>query len=107
MSGRPGIQYSSAEQQEEQTRERQCNQTLRKITFHFTIQSLNDKAKLMQLQAWNEPLNVPSDQSNKTGNMHITLTFWYIHIMFIPPRLALHPIQLHFNFNLSAPTTSS
>jgi hypothetical protein len=102
----PGKQYISSVQQEEQRRETKFNQTLRKLTFHFTIQSLKDKTAAYIAAGMEKTSKCPvSNENDKIGNVHITLTLWYIHIMFIPPQLALQPIQVCLN--LLAPTMRS
>jgi hypothetical protein len=94
-------------QQEEQRRETKFNQTLHKLTFHFTIPSLKDKiAAYIAVGMGEKTSKCPvSNANDKTGHVHITLTLWYIHIIFIPPQLALQPIQVHLY--LMAPTMSS
>jgi len=101
----PAKQYISAVQQEEQ-RETKFNQTLSKLTFHFTIQSLKDKTAAYIAADMEQTSKCPvSNENDKIGNVHKTLALWYIHILFIPPQLVLQPIQVHLN--LSAPTMRS
>lgn len=101
-----GKQYISAVQQDEQRRETKFNQTLCKLTFQFTIQSLKDKTTAYIAAGMEKTSKCPvSNENDKMGNVHTTLTLWYIHVMFISPQLALQPKQVHLN--LSAPTMRS
>lgn len=102
----PGKQYISAVQQEEQRRETKFNQTLCKLTFHFMIQSFKDKIAAYIAAGMEKTSICPaSNENDKLGNVHIMLTLWYIHVLFIPPQLPLQPIQVHLN--LLAPTMRS
>lgn len=102
----PGKQNISAVQQEEHSRETKFNQTLCKLTFHFMIQSLKDKTAAYIAAGKEKTSKCPvSNENDKLGNVHITLTLQYIHVTFIPPQLALQPVQVHLN--LPAPTMRS
>lgn len=71
----PGKQYISAVQQEEQRRETKFNQTLCKLIFHFTIQSLKDKTAAYIPAGMEKTSKCPvSNENYRIGNVHITLT---------------------------------